>query len=70
MNTITTLTTSASREQAAAAIEQHYKAARAVLEVTGQFDKNLDRKARKLALRMGGLKVPEGACIAWATVQG
>ena len=45
----------------------HYDEARAQLEHKGLFGKELDRKARKLALRLGGVRLPEGATIAWAT---
>lgn len=70
MNTITTFTTATSRQQASDAIARHYDEAREVLSKTGGFGKELDRKSRKLALRMASLKVPEGACIAWATADG
>lgn len=49
------------------AMIDHYDEARAQLGRTGLFGKELDRKARKLALRLGGIRLPEGATIAWAT---
>ena len=45
----------------------HYDEARAQLERKGLFGKNLDNKARKLALRLGGIRLPEWATVAWAT---
>lgn len=55
------------RQIAQQAMIDHYDAARAELGKTGAFGKDLDRKARKLALRMAGIRLPEGASIAWAT---
>ena len=49
------------------AIIDNYDAAREQLANKGMFGKTLDQKARKLALRMAGIKLPEGATIAWAT---
>lgn len=49
------------------AMIDHYDEALAQLECEGLFGKALDRKARKLALRLGGVRLPEWATIAWAT---
>lgn len=57
-------------EAAQAAMVQNYPAAAAELAKTGLFGKTLDRKARKLALRMGGFTLPEGWTIAMVTPQG
>ncbi|MDO4687084.1 MAG: hypothetical protein Q4A92_11115 [Corynebacterium sp.] len=48
----------------------HYDEARVQLERKGLFGKDLDRKARKLALRLGGVRLPEGVTLAWATPDG
>lgn len=49
------------------AIIKNYDAAREQLSRKGVFGKELDRKARKLALRMAGIQLPDGATLAWAT---
>lgn len=49
---------------------QHYAAARAELARGGMFGKQLDQKARKLALRMGSHTLPEGWTIATVTPAG
>ncbi len=67
IDTIGTLTVATTQAQAKAAVIEHYNDARAQLSATGAFGKNLDRKARKLALRLGGLRLPEQYDIAWAT---
>lgn len=64
MNTNTVASTP---EQAASAMLSHYAAARSQLAATGLFGKALDNKARKLALELAGLSLPDGATIAWAT---
>lgn len=59
-------------EAAKAAIVRNYPAARAELS-SGKnmfFGKELDRKARKLALKMGGFELPEGWTIAMVTLEG
>ena len=55
------------KEQGREAIEQHYSAAAEQLANQGAFGKELNRKARKLALKMGGYKLPEGVNIAWCS---
>ena len=57
-------------QAAQAAIAAHYDTARAELSAAGLFGKELDRKARKLALKMGGLTLPEGWTIAMVTPPG
>lgn len=49
------------------AIAAHYDAARAELSALGWFGKELDRKARKVALKKGGFGLPEGWTIAMVT---
>ena len=49
------------------AIINNYDAAREQLSRKGLFGKDLDRKSRKLALRMAGIQLPDGATLAWAT---
>ena len=73
MNKDTTTRTQAQQQaiQAAhAAITAHYDTARAELAVAGLFGKELDRKARKLALKMSGFTLPEGWTIAMVTPTG
>ena len=55
------------RGAACAAMSLHYNQAREQLGHTGLFGKALDNKARKLALKMGGITLPPGMTIAWAT---
>jgi len=57
-------------EAAQVAIVEHYDAARAALGHTGAFGKDLDRKARKLALEMGGFELPNGWTISMVTPRG
>ncbi len=57
-------------QAAQAAIAAHYDTARAELATTGLFGKELDRKARKLAFKMGGFTLPEGRTIAMMTPPG
>lgn len=54
-------------EAAQAAIAAHYDAARAEVAAKGLFGKTLDRKARKLAFKMGGFTLPDGWTIAMVT---
>ena len=49
------------------AIAKNYNEARGLLASKGLFGKTLDNKARKLALRMGGFKLPDGWTIARVT---
>ena len=49
------------------AIIDNYDAAREQLANKGMFGKTLDQKARKLALSMAGIQLPDGATLAWAT---
>jgi hypothetical protein len=49
------------------AIRSHYLAARQELANKGSFGKELDRRARKLALTMAGVVLPEGWTIATVT---
>lgn len=58
------------RQAACEAMAAHYDAARAQLANGGGFGKVLDRKARKLAIQLSGVKLPEGSTIAWATPDG
>jgi hypothetical protein len=58
------------RDTAIAAMIKHYPAARKQLSAAGHFGKTLDQKARKLALKMAGIELPEGQTIAWATPEG
>lgn len=60
----------ATREAACAAMTSHYDQARAELARSGLFGKTLDNKARKLALKLAGVSLPEGRTIAWATPDG
>jgi hypothetical protein len=62
--------TTATQEQAMSALRQHYDEARRQLAYSGLFGKVLDNKARKLALKLAGITLPEGATIAWATPEG
>lgn len=55
------------KEQGLQAIETHYEAAAKQLVEKGAFGKELNRKARKLALKMGGYKLLEGVNIAWCS---
>ena len=57
---------------AAAAMVAHYDAARAAVQAErpGLFGKELDRKARKAALKAAGIDLPAGMTIAWATPEG
>ena len=48
-------------------VSTFYQTAAAALSEQGFFGKNLDRKARKLALQMGGLVLPDGWTIAAVT---
>jgi len=58
----------AGRAEAQAAMVANYQTARETLvKTTGAFGKELDRKARKLALKMAGIELPEWATIGWAT---
>ena len=57
-------------QAAQAAIAAHYDTARAELSTEGLFGKELDRKARKLALKIGGFTLPEGWNIAMVTPTG
>ena len=57
-------------QAAQAAIAAHYDTARAELAAEGLFGKELDRKARKLAFKMGGFTLPEGWTIAMVTPLG
>lgn len=59
--------TAITREAAITAMTKHYPQARKQLADAGAFGKDLDRKARKLALRLAGVELPEGFTIAWAT---
>lgn len=52
------------------AIINNYDAAREQLSCKGLVGKELDRKARELSLRMAGIKLPDGATLAWATPDG
>ena len=54
---------------AQAAMVDHYNEALEQIsrERPGLFGKELDRKARRRALRLAGVTLPEGATIAWAT---
>ena len=54
---------------AKSAVAANYESARAELAVK-HFGKELDRKARKLALKMGGFELPEGWTIAMVTPDG
>jgi hypothetical protein len=54
-------------EAAKAAIIEHYATAREQLSKAGAFGKELDRKARKHALKLGGFELPEGWTIAMVT---
>lgn len=54
-------------EAAKKAVADNYPAARATLSRQGLFGKELDRKARKLAFKMGGFSLPEGWSIARVT---
>lgn len=58
------------RALAAEAMREHFSRAAAELAGRGKFGKDLDRRARKLALRMGGWRLPAGVTIAWATPDG
>lgn len=60
------------REQAIEAMTANYDRARKELlaERPGLFGKQLDNKARKLALKLAGIELPEGCTIAWATPSG
>lgn len=61
----------AARKAACEAMATHYDAARAQLaNAAGGFGKELDRKARKLAIKLSGVQLPEWATIAWATPDG
>ena len=55
------------KEQGLQAIAQHFEAAAKQLGDQGLFGKELNRKARKLALKMAGYKLPEGVTIAWCS---
>ena len=55
------------QEQGLQAINTHFEAAAKQLAEKGTFGKKLNNKARKLALKMGGYKLPEGMCIAWCS---
>lgn len=55
------------RDQAIAAMVKFYPQARKQLGSTGLIGKALDNKARKLALKLAGIELPEGYTIAWAT---
>ena len=57
-------------QAAQAAIAAHYDTARAKLGAAGLFGKELDRKARKLAFKMGGCTLPDGWTIAMVTPPG
>jgi hypothetical protein len=57
-------------QAAQSAIAAHYDTARAELSDSGLFGKELDRKARKLALKMGAFTLPEGWTIAMVTPPG
>lgn len=60
MNSIT-------RQQAIEAMIKFYPQARQQLAETGAFGKTLDNKARKLAIKLAGIILPDGLTIAWAT---
>jgi hypothetical protein len=62
--------TTITQAQAIAAVRKNYDAARTELANAGMFGKTLDNKARKLALKMAGIELPEGKTIAWATPDG
>lgn len=49
------------------AMREHFPRAARELANRGKFGKDLDRKARKMALRLGGWRLPPGVTIAWAT---
>ena len=55
------------QEQGQHAIATHYETAAKKLSDKGVFGKELNRKARKLALKMAGYKLPEGVTIAWCS---
>ena len=59
--------TTCTQEQGQRAINTHFEAAAKQLADAGAFGKKLDNKARKLALKMGGYKLPEGVTIAWCS---
>jgi hypothetical protein len=61
------MTTKTEFEQA---LIKNYPKAREELCKNGLFGKVLDNKARKLALKMAGLSLPDGKTIAWATPDG
>ena len=60
------------REQAIEAMTANYDKARAELLITRPelFGKLLDNKARKIALKLAGIELPDGLTIAWATPAG
>jgi hypothetical protein len=53
------------------AVVENYEAGRKQVlsdpEHLGEFGKRLDNKARKAALRIAGVELPEGLNVAWAT---
>lgn len=57
------------RQQAVEAMLAHYDQARQQLADSnpGLFGKHLDNKARKLALKLACVVLPEGATVAYAT---
>lgn len=63
------MNTQPTQQQACAAMVQFYDEARAQL-VNFCFGKELDRRARKLALKLAGISLPEGMNISWATPEG
>ena len=60
------------REQAIEAMTANYdKAREELLKARPElFGKLLDNKARKLALKLAGIELPEGCTVAWATPHG
>ncbi len=50
-----------------AAIREHYQAARTELSRSGMCGKKLDYKARRLALCMGAITLPDDRTLSWAT---